>query len=112
MMLQTMHNRSFAATIEFSLASPTFQELGPDARALLEVIAFSPQGVGESNLKWLFPTISDGSNLFDKFYVLSLTYRSNSFITMLVPISKFTNLLNVLFAELCLRGAENASKTC
>ena len=31
-MLQTMHNKSLATTIELSLASPTFQELGPDAR--------------------------------------------------------------------------------
>ena len=85
-MLQTMHSRSLAATIELSLASPMFQELGPDARALLEVIAFFPQGVDEDNLSWLFPTISNGADVFDKFCVLSLAYRSNSFVTMLAPL--------------------------
>ena len=85
-MLQTMHNRSFATTIELSLASPMFQELGSDARALLEVIAFFPQGIDENNLDWLFPTISNGADIFDKLCVLSLTYRNDSFITMLAPL--------------------------
>ena len=84
--LDTMHNKSFAATIELSLASPMFQELGPDARALLEVVAFFPRGVDQNNLEWLFPTISDGTNFFDKFCVLSLTHRNDSFITMLAPL--------------------------
>jgi len=84
--LRTDHDESLAAAIELSLASPMFQELGPDARALLEAVAFFPQGIDENNLEWLFPTISNRDNISDKFCVLSLTYRSNGFATMLAPL--------------------------
>ena len=87
--LDARHSGSLATTIELSLASATFQELGPDARELLGVVAFFPQGVDENNLDWLFPTISDVPNVFDKFCILSLTHRNNGFITMLGPLRDY-----------------------
>ena len=87
--LHTQHNKSLAAMIEISLASPMFQELGPEARDLLRVVAFFPRGINENNLDWLFPTVSDITNILDKLCVLSLTYRSNGFVTMLAPLRDY-----------------------
>ena len=88
-LLRTDYNESLAATIELSLASPTFRSFGPNARDLLGAVAFFPQGIDEKNLDWLFPAISNRQNVFDKFCVLSLTHRSNGFITMLAPIRDY-----------------------
>ena len=87
--LRTDYNESLAATIELSLASPTFRTLGPNARDLLGVAAFYPRGISEKNLDWLFPTIPDRKHIFDKFSALSLTYRNDGFITMLAPIQDY-----------------------
>ena len=84
--LRTRQANSLAATIELSLASPLFQELGPDAREVLGVIAFFPQGIDEINLDWLFSAFSNRTAIFDNFSILSLTHRSNGFVTMLAPL--------------------------
>ena len=84
--VHTEYNQSLATTIGLSLASPTFQDLGPDACGLLEVVAFLPQGVSENNLDWLFPTITDITTILDGFCTLFLTYRNKGFVTMLAPL--------------------------
>ena len=84
--LHLQHSGSLATTIELSLSSPTFLELGPDAHSLLEVVAFFPQGVNEKNTSWLFPTISDIQKILDGFCILSLAYQNNGYITMLAPL--------------------------
>ena len=88
-LLRTEHNKSLAAAIELSLTSPLFRNLGPDARSLLEVVAFFPQGIDENNLEWFFPTIPDSANIFNKFCTLSLTYRNGEFVTMLAPLRDY-----------------------
>ena len=87
--LRADHSESLAATLQLSLASPTFHGLGPSAHDLIGVVAFFPQGIDENNIDWLFPIIPNRKDIFDRFHVLSLTYRSNGFVTMLAPIRDY-----------------------
>ena len=80
---------SLAATINLSLDSPMFVALGGDARGVLGVIAFLPQGVNEGELSWVFPTVPCIQNIIDEFCVLSLTHRAGNFVTMLAPLRDY-----------------------
>ena len=88
--LQTGHgNQSLAASVEVSLGSPTFRELGPQARQVLGVVAFFPQGIDQKKLDWLFPDIPDREDIIDGFCMLSLASRYKGFITMLAPLRDY-----------------------
>ena len=104
--LQKGQWKDLAAAIELSLASPTFEELGPDARGILQVIAFFPQGVNENDCQRLFPTVSDGNHILDELCVLSLTYRSGGFVTMLAPIRDHLGLKDQSSSPLLLKTKE------
>jgi len=76
---------SLTTTIDLSLGSTMFTALGGDAREVLKVVAFLPQGMDEEKLEWMFPTVACIQDIIDTFCILSLTHRAGSFVTMLAP---------------------------
>ena len=91
-LLQTGGSKCLSTTIESSLASPTFQSLGPYAHDLLSIVAFFPQGINEKHSTQLIPLIPGSRrSILDGFVRLSLTDRRRGFITMLAPIRGYLN---------------------
>ncbi|KAH7917851.1 hypothetical protein BV22DRAFT_1135067 [Leucogyrophana mollusca] len=78
--------RSLSATIELSLTSSSITKLGNDARRVMEVAAFLPQGINENALGDFLPDIANVHSVVDALCRLSLMYRKPGAYTMLSPI--------------------------
>ncbi|KAH7904341.1 hypothetical protein BJ138DRAFT_1166687 [Hygrophoropsis aurantiaca] len=78
--------QSLSVTIELSLTSSSIQRLGADARHVMEIAAFLPQGLNEKDLEHLFPTIPNIHSIVGALCRLSLMYRKKDAYTMLSPI--------------------------
>jgi len=86
------HNKTLAAIVELSLSSSlVFRDFGPEARDILGIVAFFPQGIDEKKLGWLFPRVHPRKRegTFERFLTLSLLYRSDGFITMEAPLRRY-----------------------
>ncbi|KAH7917698.1 hypothetical protein BV22DRAFT_1052256 [Leucogyrophana mollusca] len=81
--------RSLSATIEMSLTSSSITKLGDDARRVMQVAAFLPQGINENALTVLFPAIPHIRCVVDALCRLSLMYRKLGVYTMLSPIRMY-----------------------
>ncbi|KAH7918932.1 hypothetical protein BV22DRAFT_888370 [Leucogyrophana mollusca] len=78
--------QSLSVTIELSLGSSSIKQLGNDARHVMQVVAFLPQGIEKKNLEDLFPSIPNIRSIIDALCRLSLMYRKTEAYTMLSPI--------------------------
>ncbi|KAH7904255.1 hypothetical protein BJ138DRAFT_1106974 [Hygrophoropsis aurantiaca] len=78
--------QSLSVTIELSLTSSSIQRLGPDARHVMQVAAFLPQGLNGRYLEHLFPTVPNIHSIVGALCRLSLMYRKKDAYTMLSPI--------------------------
>lgn len=76
-------SRSLRATVELSLNAPSVIALGDNARKLLEIIAFFPQGLNAMRVKALCPSaIADANALCAH----SITHCEGNRFTMLSPV--------------------------
>ncbi|KAH7918282.1 TPR-like protein, partial [Leucogyrophana mollusca] len=78
--------QSLSVTIELSLGSSSIMQLGNDARHVMQIVAFLPQGINEKNLEGLFPTVPNIRFIIDALCRLSLVYRKAEAYAMLSPI--------------------------
>ncbi|KAG1733750.1 P-loop containing nucleoside triphosphate hydrolase protein [Suillus lakei] len=74
---------SLRATVELSLNAPSVIGLGDDARKLLEIIAFFPQGLDTMRVKALCPSATADA---DALCMHSITHREGNRFTMLAPV--------------------------
>ena len=70
-----------------------FTSLGPDARDILGVVAFLPQGVNEVDIDRIFPTVPTIHQILDTFSILSLTHRNQDFITTYAPLREYLSTI-------------------
>jgi hypothetical protein len=76
-------SRSLRATVELSLNAPSVIALGDDARKLLEIIAFFPQGLNTIRVEALYPSAIADANALCAY---SITHCEGNRFTMLTPV--------------------------
>ena len=78
-------DRSLASAIESALAAPTIQQLGPAAQETLEAFAAFPDGVDETRVKMMFPTIGGVEEIVNVLRRFYLVEHHDGFVRMLSP---------------------------
>ncbi|KAG2360395.1 hypothetical protein BDR07DRAFT_150332 [Suillus spraguei] len=81
--------QSLSDTMQLSLSSPSFQNLGEDGLRVLAIIAFLPQGLNEDLASDLLPSLPQVDTICDVLCMQSLVYRQDNFLKMLAPIRHY-----------------------
>ncbi|KAG2360398.1 hypothetical protein BDR07DRAFT_1487058 [Suillus spraguei] len=81
--------QSLSDTMQLSLSSPSFQNLGEDGLRVLAIIAFLPQGLNEDLASDLLPSLPQIDTICDVLCMQSLVYRQDKFLKMLAPIRHY-----------------------